>query len=1544
MRYTITALIAFLLLFNIQTQAQEFGRALHLLSYPVTEDTRPDVTDGLIATQNNPDDWAAAYVRVVDMYVDGNTANTRWPLTLFIANDGDSLYIAGAVELGNASEQNTLYLYFDQQPRGSLQGSPDQPGEYFVRLQANGAPPIDGHWNGSEWVANEVRAANGYSIRKGSGGSRTYNFEFSMPMNKEGDGANSYLQLEEGDLLNMIPMVIDNGGNVYYWDKTNANITDPGAGDGWAQILTAGKGFVNRQLYSIAANNIIPTIDGNVTGDNNWRFALQRDFTFTDYDGNFIQADFRLKEQYNPDNLFFGIVLKDRIPSPNDAFTIYLDQGENGGDLDYKLSVSGDARFDDAKRIDGGNNFTDLHFDGTNWVQDGTAHGQGAASVQNNHWELEFEVPMSSGDARDLDIQSGDRIGALFHYYDSENDRDYWWSLTINSEKQKIDPEEPIFNALGWGMLQTGAPFVQSIYPQNGDTISGHYPLAVYTFVPEANDPRLGIESVTYQVRLEDRETGRYTIEKTGRLEKIEDEGLPLWTATLNTTDLNLGVNDAVSVAYLVDDGNIVVEIPISVRVDNTAAGINVSDPVAKILSPEPNAEIRGDGIPIDFEAFTVENLSLDTVQVFVNGALLQTYEPGDNSFSGTYLWDSSALPDGDHIIQARAVNNLGIGNFSPVVKVVSNNAPGLAMTAPEASSLHRAEVEVAFEATPVSPNTIAAAEFAVNDGAWVAVDNPPDGSGGSGSHSWNSSTVEDGTHELKIRVTDNTGKTAMTKRSVSTDNTAPSGELVVTPFFAKNTDEVIFRYHAGETGLEAVIPVAELQNLDSEAAGDLVLSDDSQSGIYSASYIISEGNTRDDGGKVVGAVVTDKAGNTYQPQAEAGLINTPPEFVSMDVSGERSIFVNGETIVLDVELDEQGYRLSADFGVMDSQYETGSETVADHGDGTYTIRYTLSQNNTLQGGLYTIEATAVNIVGLTDQITLELTLSTEGPEVTDIYFEETEKYLTAPDYLFVTFADDIDITQAEYYLNVIGMPGEGTTLEAAGGSSFNQTEVTTVVQIDPDALDQGSNTIYVRALNEAGNWGMIGSLSFVVDTKGPEISMVRIYYPEGQQAARQGQEILFTAYIRDETSGLDPETARLTATGVNAEIAGIRMVDDGTEGDGTAGDLVFSLNVKVTSDQTGSDITFHIDAADHAGNESRVESMVRLDNTPPVLQAEISPAPRDINDRLEVYADEILLTGSYFDLPDSSAIRSVVLEIRNEDGFHVNSSPVTIPVNQDLGFRNVLKLVDGPNSIKVHVTDHVGNMITRAWELYYINPNHTEMVGTTGGTVTASDGTTLYLPAGALYHDENITINIVNTFNLPAPSDPNKTLMRKGYAFSPSGLVFNQPVRITLRYTDYDLDINQNGVPDFDEERLSVFYLDGSSWRKIEADEHSLEDRTITFTTNHFSTYAIGETGTVDEFMMYWSKNPFNSDQGSTAVIELRSPGTISLKIYDMSGNLVRVLADDEQVSGTTNRRWDGLNNFNRYVGSGVYIYIFEYTGDDGSRQIIRKPVGVVN
>ncbi len=67
---------------------------------------------------------------------------------------------------------------------------------------------------------------------------------------------------------------------------------------------------------------------------------------------------------------------------------------------------------------------------------------------------------------------------------------------------------------------------------------------------------------------------------------------------------------------------------------------------------------------------------------------------------------------------------------------------------------------------------------------------------------------------------------------------------------------------------------------------------------------------------------------------------------------------------------------------------------------------------------------------------------------------------------------------------------------------------------------------------------------------------------------------------------------------------------------------------------------------------------------------------------------------------------------------------------------------------------------------------------------------------------------------------------------------------------------------------------------------------------------------------------NPFNQSTIITYDLYNPEPVDVTVTIYDITGKEVKRLVDEKQLAGRHVVRWDGTDNQNRPVSSGVYVY----------------------
>ena len=83
---------------------------------------------------------------------------------------------------------------------------------------------------------------------------------------------------------------------------------------------------------------------------------------------------------------------------------------------------------------------------------------------------------------------------------------------------------------------------------------------------------------------------------------------------------------------------------------------------------------------------------------------------------------------------------------------------------------------------------------------------------------------------------------------------------------------------------------------------------------------------------------------------------------------------------------------------------------------------------------------------------------------------------------------------------------------------------------------------------------------------------------------------------------------------------------------------------------------------------------------------------------------------------------------------------------------------------------------------------------------------------------------------------------------------------------------------------------------------------------------------------------NPFNPN--TVIPFSLNKPADVSLKIYNIQGQLIRSLTSGKMNAGNYEFKWDARDDFGQKVVSGLYLYQLNVTSDNMSKNIVRKMI----
>lgn len=100
---------------------------------------------------------------------------------------------------------------------------------------------------------------------------------------------------------------------------------------------------------------------------------------------------------------------------------------------------------------------------------------------------------------------------------------------------------------------------------------------------------------------------------------------------------------------------------------------------------------------------------------------------------------------------------------------------------------------------------------------------------------------------------------------------------------------------------------------------------------------------------------------------------------------------------------------------------------------------------------------------------------------------------------------------------------------------------------------------------------------------------------------------------------------------------------------------------------------------------------------------------------------------------------------------------------------------------------------------------------------------------------------------------------------------------------------------------------------------------------------HSLAEDGSPSALRLSLGQSLPNPMRESTRIdFALPAAGTISLKVYDASGRLLRTLAEGEAPAGPASRVWDGRDDAGRQVPAGIYFYRLQAGGQVLTRKLL--------
>ncbi|MFH0919165.1 MAG: Ig-like domain-containing protein [Fibrobacterota bacterium] len=967
------------------------------------------------------------------------------------------------------------------------------------------------------------------------------------------------------------------------------------------------------------------------------------------------------------------------------------------------------------------------------------------------------------------------------------------------------------------------------------------------------------------------------------------------WTATTTTA------THALSTQALTDGSHTV---QVKVTDSNGKTGLsqilkfNVQNlPTVTLTAPRADTVVSGD-LAVLFTATPVAPATVATTQISVDGGAWTA-----TTTTATHALSTQTLTDGSHTVQVRATDSNGKTGLSQVVKFNVQNLPTVIMTAPRADTVVSGTLVVQFTVTPVSPATIASTQISVDGGTWRATTTAT-------TDTLNTQPMTDGSHTVQVKATDSNGKSGLSQIIKFNILNSPSIMLLAPKGDSLYAGDLALRYVTDP--VEPATVASVLASVDGAAWITLNSGSDT---------LLDTLDTRpwSDGVHTLVLKVTDTQGKTgLSGTVKFQILNSPVVVIDSPIAG---------TVLYG--------RVTVRFTVTPVAPAIVESTWLSIDGGPWLATATLT-TDTLESIELLDNAHTLQIRALDDQgktgLSRTVSISTRN----------------APSVAFTSPGGGDTLRGVVPVLFSALSPGDSVALTqiSINGKAFRNTSTPASDTLDTRTMGDGEHVLKLRVTDAHGKVGESELLVIKVDNTAPVISMVRVSYPLGAGYARSGAEVVVTAFARDEFCGLVDSTVTLLSTSASADSAQWILNDAGTNGDSIAGDHIYSCRVVANTDTTGA-VGYLLAATDHLGNSDTLSGVLILDNIAPHLAISCTPKAEDGLDSLtgRVYFERVVLSGRFGDA-GGSGIESVLLRVQNDSNADVKNSPVNLSAKDTL-FSRIVELVPGFNRVTVTILDKAGNRIADTALLTYIVPKVTVEITSRGGLVQAPDGAGVSIPAGALLNPLTVSIRRVDASEEPKPLDNTLRLLGTARDFGPDGTVFRKPVALTLSYSQADLDPNQDQVPDFDESKLGIYFYDGEGWRNAGVPEIDTAANTLTVNVNHFTIYDIGQvadTAPPAKIKSFWTHNPLVLGRSSTFQYETPADATVTLKIFDLTGDLVRTVIDKKSVrAGLHTEMWNGNNASERYAGSGLYVYIFTCE-TAAEKKTVKKPIALIN
>nr|CAI78808.1 hypothetical protein [uncultured Latescibacterota bacterium] len=912
-------------------------------------------------------------------------------------------------------------------------------------------------------------------------------------------------------------------------------------------------------------------------------------------------------------------------------------------------------------------------------------------------------------------------------------------------------------------------------------------------------------------------------------------------------------------------------------------------------------------------------------VAIWVNG---REYGRADVDAEGGFNAPSIVLAAGSNVVQAKARDRYN--NWSPLSDSihVELNTGGISISdlspADLPATLYRNE-SLIHDATPMIQAVVAGSEHVrvrIDGGSWNTVDVPV---------AFESPGLADGGHRYEIEAT-TSSDTAFVTIPFVVDTAAPAlANLVISEGDSLTNDAVpLVRFDVSDTGVgvdrRGVVlqfngsAVRDQQNIVVEETGGV-------------SYMPAA--SLGDGVYSISATASDQAGNAGNTLTGSLRIDTKPPMLMIAVTppfaDDFSIpALRGRVFIL-VFADER-LAETPEFAYESSDGEAGSFVLdgPSHDERSGLWYYTYLYDPSTFGGLM-MQAVGEDLAGNTGVAMETFVLQDVPPEDGGTVRHEDGIVVIIPvgatgDTVAVSITpeqEEVDNQKMAFMKSIQSKVLSGAGVKATCESSLTG-QLGKIYSFGPEGMEFGSPidvALSYAAYSNSTRTSKLGLYTFDDDL----CSWVFVSNEVDADSKKvTGSVTHFSrfALAMDESAPtvtlVTPTSESIVQATVPVELAfsdnvsGIDLASLSFKVDGTAIDLGHatltdsSFAYTVAFADLGIDHTATFSVSDNQGNLS-TKSLTFV--TTPGLTIGVAQNPI-ITSELDIY------------VVSSAELLENSLEVE------INGSavPMTLTDAANQVYRGDYQIPSGGTlAIAATAEDLLGNPLTRDKTLGVkrILASQPGWAASPGGELVA------HFEEGTVENDFYLLVVPLDTApanlqkaprmaGLAPPAGPT-TAVGTAYELSPASVKLNRAVRLEFSYAEEAL-----GKQPAD--NLSIFHWDGAAWQAVDTDVNRTA-RTLTARVHELGVYqmrldpAIGVLRGPACFALHPNyPNPFNP--ATVIMFDVPVRTEISLRVFNVRGQLVKTLVSEELPPGTHYVRWDGTNNDDRPVASGVYFY----------------------